>query len=247
MEAYDFKGNPLHGTRRLAVDYTAIPDWSTNPALDTEFFETSTRYDALNRVTQSIAPHSSLPRAAKRNITQPAYNPRGLLEQVNVWLDRDSEPTTLLDPATDTPSPAGVTSIDYDAKAQRLRIDYTNGASTRYRYDPDTFRLVHLYTHRDPTFTGDCDNPQPPPPTVAAPDNPPPNTPCGLQNLHYTYDPVGNITHIRDDAQQTIYFRNKRVEPSNDYTYDALYRLIDATGREHLGQTNGHPNPPTTA
>ena len=57
-----------------------------------------------------------------------------------------------------------------------------------------------------------------------------------MQNLHYTYDPAGNITHIQDDAQQTIYFRNQRVEPSNDYTYDALYRLIQATGREHLGQ-----------
>src|SRR6266702_967554 len=62
---------------------------------------------------------------------------------------------------------------------------------------------------------------------------------CQVQNLHYTYDPVGNITHIRDDAQQTIYFRNKRVEPSADYTYDAVYRLIEATGREHLGQNGG--------
>ena len=26
---------------------------------------------------------------------------------------------------------------------------------------------------------------------------------AGCQNLHYTYDPAGNITHIRDDAQQT--------------------------------------------
>src|SRR5262249_20718530 len=39
--------------------------------------------------------------------------------------------------------------------------------------------------------------------------------------------------------QQTIYFRNKRVEPSVEYTYDALYRLIEATGREHLGQVGG--------
>jgi hypothetical protein len=51
---------------------------------------------------------------------------------------------------------------------------------------------------------------------------------CQVQNLHYTYDPAGNITHIHDDAQQTIYFKDKRVEPSNDYTYDALYRLIQA-------------------
>jgi RHS repeat-associated protein len=66
-----------------------------------------------------------------------------------------------------------------------------------------------------------------------------------LQDLRYTYDPAGNITHIQDDAQQTIYFRNQRVEPSNDYVYDAVYRLLSAKGREHLGQTGGQRNPPT--
>jgi YD repeat-containing protein len=60
-----------------------------------------------------------------------------------------------------------------------------------------------------------------------------------VQNLRYTYDPVGNITHIRDDAQQAVFFHNRRVEPSADYTYDALHRLIEATGREHLGQAGG--------
>ena len=43
-----------------------------------------------------------------------------------------------------------------------------------------------------------------------------------MQDLSYTFDPSGNITHIQDDAQQTIYFRNRRVEPSNDYAYDAF-------------------------
>src|SRR5262249_24936709 len=64
-----------------------------------------------------------------------------------------------------------------------------------------------------------------------------------LQDSSYTYDPAGNITHIRDDAQQTIYFRNKRDEPSAEYTYDAVYWLIEATGREHLGQAGGAPIP----
>ena len=35
------------------------------------------------------------------------------------------------------------------------------------------------------------------------------------------------------------------MEPSADYCYDATYRLIEATGREHLGQMNGQPNAPT--
>lgn len=57
-----------------------------------------------------------------------------------------------------------------------------------------------------------------------------------LQDLSYTYDPGGNITHIEDGAQQTIYFSNQVVTPSNDYSYDAIYRLITAEGREHIGQ-----------
>jgi RHS repeat-associated protein len=57
-----------------------------------------------------------------------------------------------------------------------------------------------------------------------------------LQDLNYTYDPVGNITRIRDDAQQTIYFNNQVVLPHCDYSYDSIYRLIEAAGREHIGQ-----------
>src|SRR5262249_25471291 len=56
-----------------------------------------------------------------------------------------------------------------------------------------------------------------------------------LQNLVYTYDPVGNITEITDTAQQTVFFNNAVVSPSTKYVYDAIYRLIEATGREHAG------------
>lgn len=242
VEAYDFKGNLLGSTRRLVRDYTSAPDWLLNPSLDNETFESSTRYDALNRPTQSIAPHSSLARA-KRNVIQPFFNEANLLERMDVWLERATEPVALLNPVADAPSLVGVANIDYDAKGQRQRIDYKNGASTFYDYDPLTLRLTHLYTRRGAAFTEDCDNPSPPPPTISAPDNPPPGESCGLQNLYYTYDPTGNITHIQDDAQQTLYFRNRRVEPSNDYTYDALYRLIQASGRQHLGQIGGAPIP----
>ncbi|CUU56570.1 RHS repeat-associated core domain-containing protein [Parafrankia irregularis] len=257
-EAYDFKGNLLRSTRQLVSDYAAIPDWLRNPQLEAETFEGGTRYDALNRPIQSIAPHSSLNRPGhpdKFNVIQPVFNEANLLERVDVWLERAAEPTSLLDPAVDAPSPVGVADIDYDAKGQRTLIDYrTRDATvirTTYAYDRETFRLTHLYTRRgvDPAtaqgvaFTDDCQNPNPPPVAVAAPAQPPAGKSCGLQNLHYTYDPAGNITHIRDDAQQTVYFRNQRVEPSNDYIYDALYRLIQADSREHLGQAGGAPIP----
>ena len=267
IEAYDFKGNLLRSTRRLVTRYWESPDWSQNPPpqLESEFFESSTRYDALNRPIQSLAPHSSLTRVghpSKFNVIQPIFNDANLLERVNVWLERAAAPTALLDPTIDVPSPVGVANIDYDAKGQRTLIDYkTRDAMvirTTYAYDRETFRLSQLYTRRgvDPAtaqgvaFTEDCENPNPPPATIAAPEKPPAAKSCGLQNLLYIYDPAGNITHIRDDAQQTIYFRNQRIEPSNDYFYDALYRLIQAEGREHLGQLGqaaDSPRKPPTA
>jgi RHS repeat-associated protein len=53
-----------------------------------------------------------------------------------------------------------------------------------------------------------------------------------LQDLNYTFDAVGNITQIRDDAQQTHYFNNQVIVPTSTFEYDTLYRLISATGRE---------------
>ena len=124
-----------------------------------------------------------------------------------------------------------VTNIDYDAKGQRELIDYGNGAQTTYDYDPLTFRLTHLKTTRPA-------GPEWPPPRSSSP------IAAVVQDLRYTYDPAGNITHIEDDAQQTVFRNGQRVEPSADYTYDAIYRLIEATGREHIGQTALDFNPP---
>jgi hypothetical protein len=59
-----------------------------------------------------------------------------------------------------------------------------------------------------------------------------------LQDLFYFYDPVGNIVFIRDDAQQTIFFNGEVVKPDAEYTYDAIYRLVEAKGREHIGQAS---------
>ncbi|WP_437606295.1 RHS repeat-associated core domain-containing protein [Sorangium sp. So ce834] len=62
-----------------------------------------------------------------------------------------------------------------------------------------------------------------------------------LKNLRYVYDPVGNIVEIGDSAQQTVFFNNDVVSPSAQYVYDAVYRLIEATGREHAGGLSDAP------
>ncbi|MGK4001479.1 hypothetical protein WMF31_02565 [Sorangium sp. So ce1036] len=103
-----------------------------------------------------------------------------------------------------------VDDIDYDAKGQRERIEYGNGTFTVYTYDPLTFRLARLKTTRS------ADG-------------------AVLQNLRYVHDPVGNIVEIEDSAQQTVFFNNDVVSPSAQYVYDAVYRLVEATGREHAG------------
>jgi RHS repeat-associated protein len=66
-----------------------------------------------------------------------------------------------------------------------------------------------------------------------------------VQDLRYTYDPAGNITRVEDEALSTIFYDGQLVEPACDYRYDAIYRLIEATGREHIGQTAHDFDPPS--
>ena len=42
---------------------------------------------------------------------------------------------------------------------------------------------------------------------------------------------------VNDRARQTIFYRNRRVTPDSDFAYDSIHSLIEATGREHLGQS----------
>ncbi|MGD1044162.1 MAG: SpvB/TcaC N-terminal domain-containing protein [Bacteroidota bacterium] len=102
--------------------------------------------------------------------------------------------------------------INYNEKGQRKDIKYGNDISTVYEYDPDIFRLVHLKTNK---ANGAL-----------------------LQDLLYTYDPIGNITQVEDKARPTVFFNNMETKPVNDYTYDAIYRLLSAIGREHIAQVN---------
>src|SRR5262249_7304043 len=63
-----------------------------------------------------------------------------------------------------------------------------------------------------------------------------------LQDVSYCYDPSGNISEIRDEAQPTVFYDNQEVQAHAGYVYDAMYRLIEATGREHDG--SGAVDPP---
>ena len=259
-EKCDFKGNTLSSKRQLTRQYKVMLNWkdidniipeNNTTKLDIASFEaalesmpqedrfdlvntftSSTEFDALNRPILIETPHSS---TMPPNIIKPSYNIANLLEklQVNLRSEQQQNGQKIWTPF--------VINIDYDAKGRRTLIEYgsgfldnnQHGVITKYGYDELTSRLNKMVTSRNLViFPDDC-----------LPLSGPSHSGCDTQNLRYTYDPVGNITKISDEAQQSIFFDNHWVEPSSDYTYDPLYRLVEAKGREHLGQTGDPPVP----
>lgn len=104
-----------------------------------------------------------------------------------------------------------VKSLTYSASGQKLREEHGNGVLTTWSYEPETQRLTGIRTER------------------------PAGHACGakpLQDLRYAYDPVGNVITVRNDAEESRFWRGQKVVPENTYTYDSLYQLVKATGRE---------------
>jgi RHS repeat-associated protein len=216
----DFKGNVQEIRRTLTRDATvSVVNWDVtdvtaiNGLLEQETYVQLNEYDALNRMTRLYNWHRQGQNSVA--IYLPRYNRRGLLGSEDLVIR-----ATSYDPASGTLTKA-IQEIRYNAKGQKTYLQLGNGTVTRYAYDLETFRLTQLRTTRpnqDPSFPGTRAN--------LADQN-------VLQQLHYTYDPVGNITEIYDEAYKPVFFANIMVEPRSRYKYDALYRLIAATGREN--------------
>ena len=211
-QQFDFKGNLLKVEQQLAVFSTdSLIHWPENPAQNTleEIYTQNIEYDALNRMTRQENWHRTNREPA---VYLPKYNQRGTLV---------SEKLIVQGVTTEA-----IKNIEQDAKGLRRLIEYGNGTSTRYIYDKESLRLIQLRT------------------TKTSPSEKLPIPPSGLsdantlQNLYYSYDPVGNITEIHDDAYEPVFFKNQQVEPRSRYQYDSLYRLIKASGRENFQATN---------
>lgn len=86
-----------------------------------------------------------------------------------------------------------------------------NGISDRYEYDPYTHYLTCHLTER------------------------PNGHPLGervISDLHYTYDPAGNILALEDKGADPDWHGGTVATGMRIYMYDTLYRLVSATGRE---------------
>lgn len=196
---FDFKGNLSESSKQLTTGYKNVVDWvnTGTVGLDAEIFTSMSTYDALNRPVKIITPHAAAAAACE---IIPKYNAAGLFYQVNVKVRGG-----ISDPF--------VTDVKYNAKGQRAEISYANGTKTKYSYEKETQRLIHLRTTRNPGAVL-------------------------LQDLYYTYDPAGNITHIKDAAHADVFFDGEQVRAVNEYVYDAVYRLREAKGRKHAGQND---------
>lgn len=146
--------------------------------------------------------------APDRSVCRTVFNEAGLLDQVEVDVQAGA-PRKIVD------------RIVYDARGQRTRIAYANAAVTSYEYDPHTFRLTRLRTTRPPGASAASAL------FVSA---------GLLQDLRYVYDAAGNIVRIDDAALAAVFNAGAQVEAQREYVYDAVYRLTQASGREHVGQ-----------
>jgi len=138
FDSYDFKGNLLDKTRAVFSATTLkneldgyesfLVDWSGLPAiLDTMKFQTTNKYDALNRITKITLPENA---SSVRADIVPSYNRAGALQKVVYGAS------------------TYVSHIAYNAKGQRLMLALRSGVMTRYTYDPVTFRLLRQRTEK---------------------------------------------------------------------------------------------------
>lgn len=105
-------------------------------------------------------------------------------------------------------------SQNYDAAGARQTMRLANGIDTRFRYDPATQRTVGIRSTRNAGLQT-------------------------LQDLTYVYDPVGNVTSESDGAQTIAYRGGLAIDPIRRFGYDAVYRLISATGRQMMPDLPG--------
>lgn len=127
---YDFKGNCIATSHRMAVEYKTMLDWNSSPAMHDEVYTTTSSFDALDRVSSSTdAVGCSSVR--KFNLLG------GIRSLYSASQISGSAPI------------AHVTMATYTADGEPLRIDYGNSAHSAYSYDERTSELLNRRSWRD--------------------------------------------------------------------------------------------------
>jgi len=220
--AYNLAGNLLEKQRQVLSPQTLL---STLPQPGASWSNTAYQVDWQPPQDQTLIAHAdNLLDQTSYDITT-AYDALQRPTSIQAPLDVTGNRATFM-PAYDRGGALGSIGLDgtpyvrriaHNARGQRLLCVLGNFVMTRYAYDPGTFRLVRLRS--EPSQ---------------------PTTPAGsgwqamgtpLQDHAYSYDLVGNLIAQLDTTA------GSGVSPQPDllqrhFTYDPLYRLVSATGRE---------------
>ncbi|MGN6645402.1 MAG: RHS repeat domain-containing protein, partial [Cytophaga sp.] len=208
MNMYDFKGNPMEKTREVIADSEILAVFSGPPAgWNVSCYRVN--WDASVTLEGSYV--SSMEYDALNRVRSVTY-PEDVNGERKVLTPTYNRSGALTSVAMD--GDTYVDRIAYDAKGQQLLVAYGNGIMTRFLYREDNFRLLRLksekYIKSGLTYT--------------------PNS--GVkQNYSYQYDLSGNIINLSDTTADCGYGATPD-SLSRDFVYDALYRLLSATGRE---------------
>jgi RHS repeat-associated protein len=221
FERYDFQGNLTEKIREVIADAALLStftppvsnvqafrvDWELNGATNLEI-----RAAALLDPTEYRTSTSFDALTRVKLLTYP-QDVAGARKEVQPRYNRaGSLQSVSLDNAI------YIAHIAYNAKAQRSLVAYGNGVMTRYAYDTRTFRLLRLRSER---YTQ-------PSPFRFSP------TGSTLQDFGYGNDLVGNIVQLTDRTPASG-IPNTPLGPDllvRDFSYDPLYRLLEANGRE---------------
>jgi RHS repeat-associated protein len=225
MAACDFKGNPLSKVQQVIRDEQILAVFNPAPANNWQVEAYRVNWQPTAGV--ALDAHANALLEAKVYITSMEYD---ALNRVKVMRYPQDVNNTRKELRPEYNRAGGleqvlldgkpyVKRIAYNAKGQRVLIAYGNGVMTRHTYEPRTFRLVRMKSER---YT------QPETLTYRS-------TGAALQDFAYEYDLVGNITAIRDRTPRSGVANNLPLGADaldRAFSYDPLYRLLSATGRE---------------
>jgi RHS repeat-associated protein len=208
IEQCDYKGNPLEKVKQVISDATLLAAGTTSYTVD---------WTNNPSILDSTEYRTSIEYDALNRATQMIY-PKDIENKRKVVIPKYNNAGTLegisiRDDIGGTET-SYVKHIAYNAKGQRILVAYNNTVMTRYSYDPKTFHLKRqrseTYTKTGWTYTSGG---------------------SVKQDTAYSYDLVGNIIGTKDNVTGCGIGGVNHLD--KEYVFDALYRLLSATGREN--------------
>ncbi len=197
---------PLVAVTALSTKNPSTPPADADDLLSATVYPVFARYDAEGEIIYSVDPAG--------NVHTSIFHESGGIRRLRI------NDVNYID------------NVEYNAKKQQLSSEYYNAdnemvVKTYYSYDRMNYRLTQIYSttlKNDVSRVNEYERIER---KIGEEDH-------TRQNLLYTLDPMGNVAEVTG-YYQGPYEENNMLQlfnASGEYTYDAMYRLIAASGYE---------------